>query len=486
MSALRAATLGCALLSLSGTAFGQAEFRVYEDHPRLFLEPSRLQRLRKEVDRQSIRWQALSNLIAAETAFDEQPIVDALRFQVEGSEARGLASVAWSERLAENGIRTARELRQAALVYDWCYDLFDPSGRDALRDSMADAVSTLLPQAALGTGLIRAAILASISAAGDWEGSEAALATLLGTHWNTEVLPSLRSGVIGDDGGSLIAVLEAGLVVRNNLDWDPLQPGIEAVRSLVRCRMLSYYPLDIATERGTLRWPSLYGANEEQARQQAPLYRIAEMLLVAYEANLPEFQFLQGWIRDENYLLPSQLVAPYEFLWVNPYLPGLTSQSSPLLSHDQVRGRIFGRLSWDAPTTWLGYFGGRLEVLASGELSTTTSFGGLAPIYFPEAVVVPISPPAKISLSWEPSRDQAPENAKIYLIGLQAGETYGLRVSGREARLIRAGEGGIIVLRNDPNADKRDRIDLRRKVRLELRPTLKPTDPGRPQPTLRR
>lgn len=486
MRALRAATLGCALLCLGDAAFGQAEFRVYEDHPRLFLEPSRLQRLRKDVDRQSLRWRSLSDLVADETAFEEQPLVDALRFQVEGAETAGRAAVAWSGRLAENGIGNAADLRQAALVYDWCYELFDASERAELRDAMAAAVSSLLPQAALGAGLIRSAILASIAAAGDWEESEAALATLLGMHWKTEVVPSLTDGSISEDGAELIAALETGLVVRHNLESDPLQPGIDGLRSLTRCRLLSYYPQDIETDSGRLRWPSRYGANEQLARQQAPLDRIAEMLLVAYESNLPEFQFLQGWIRDESYLQTSQLVAPYEFLWVNPYLPGLTAQSSPLLAHDPIRGRMFGRLGWDPPTTWLGYSEGRLELLADGELSITTSFRGLAPIYFPEAVVVPITPSAKTTLSWEPSREQAPENAYIYLIGLQAGETYGLKLGGREARLVQAGKGGIIVLQSDPNANRRDRIDLRRRVRLELRPTLKPTDPRRPPPTLRR
>lgn len=485
MRALRAITLGCALLFLGDAAFGQAEYRVYEDHPRLFLEPNRLQRLRKDVYRQSLRWRSLSKLVAAATTFEEQPLVDALRFQVEGAETAGRAAVAWSKRLSENGIGNAGDLRQAAIVYDWCYDLFDASERAELRDAMAAAVTTLLPRAALGMGLIRAAILASIASAGDWDGSEAALATLLGTHWQTEVVPSLRDGSVGDDGQNLIAALETGLVVRHNLESDPLQPGIEALRSLARCRLLSYYPLDIETGSGRLRWPSRYGANEQLARQQAPLYRVAEMLLVAYEANLPEFQFLQGWIRDEGYMQTSQLLAPYEFLWVNPYLPGLTAQSSPLLAHDPIRGRIFGRSGWDLPATWLGFSEGRLEVLANGEISTTTSFGGLAPIYFPEAVVVPIAPPAKISLSWEPSREQAPENAYIYLIGLQPEETYGLKIGGREARLVQASKGGIIVLQSDPNADKRNRIDLRRKVRLELRPTLKPTDPRRAPPTLR-
>lgn len=485
MRALRAATIGCVLLCLGDAAFGQAEFRVYEDHPRLFLERSRLQRLRKDVDRQSLRWRSLSDLIAAETAFAERPLVDALRFQVEGAETAGRAAVAWSQRLAERGIGNAGDLRQAALVYDWCYDLFAASERAELRDAMAAAVSTLLPRAALGVGLIRAAILASIASAGDWDESEAALATLLGAHWKTEVAPSLRDGSIADDGQALIAALETGLVVRHNLESDPLQPGIDALRSLARCRLLSHYPLEIETDSGRLRWPSRFGANQQLAQEQAPLDRIAEMLLVAYESNLPEFQFLQGWIRDERYLQTSQLVAPYEFLWVNPYLPGLTAQSSPLLAHDPIRGRIFGRSGWDPAATWLGYTDGRLELLADGELSTATSIGGLAPVYFPNAVVVPVAPPAKISLSWEPSREQAPENAYIYLIGLQAGETYGLKIGGREARLVQASEGGIIVLQSDPNADKRNRIDLRRKVRLELRPTLKPTDPRRAPPTLR-
>ncbi len=486
MRAFRAASLGCALLAFSGQGFGQAEFRVYEEHPRIFLESSRLTRLRKDLDRQTLRWRTLADLFAAGTRFAEQPLVDALRFQVEGNEESGREAVAWINRIAQDDIRTAAQLRQAALVYDWCRELFEVSDREAARDAMASAVGTLLPRADLDVGLIRAAIFASIALAGDWDGSEPALAQLLGMHWESNVRPSLETGALADEGSSLIAALEAALAVRHNLEQDLLQPGIAALRSLVICRMLSYYPLDLETAEGLARRPSRFGADERQAKLQAPLYRIAEMLLVAYEANLREFQFLQGWIRDETYLLQSPMVAPYEFLWVNPYLPGLTAQSSPLLAHDPVTGRLFGRLSWDQPTTWIGYADGRLEMLVQGEISSTESFAGLRPIYFPDAVVVPLEPPTKVVLSWEPSREQAPENARVFLLGLRAGETYGLKVGGREARLIQAGAGGIAVLRSDPNGSKRDRIDFRRKVRLELRPTLKPTNPNRPPPSLRR
>ena len=486
MHASRVATLACALLVCCGLASGQAEFRVYEEHPRLFLEPTRLARLRKDVDRQSLRWLALSDLVDSETGFPEQPLVDALRYQVEGAEDAAARAVEWSLQLAADGIRTAAELRQAALVYDWCRSRFDGDSLEVAQGAIATAVDAVLPQAALDVGLVRAAILASIAVAGDWEESESALEKLLRTHWDLEVRPALESGALTDDGVALIAVLEATLAVRHNLEIDLLRPATEALAALVRTRLLSYYPLDVETAEGTARRPSRFGADDELAKVQAPLYRIADMLLVAYESNLREFQFLQGWIRDDNYQLRSPMSAPYEFLWVNPYLPGLTPQSAPMLAYDPVRGRLYGRLGWERPATWIGFADGRLELLDGNNLSVSDRFAGLSAMYFRDAVVVPLEPPAKVVLRWQPSHATPPENARIFLVGLRAFETYALKVGGRDARLVGAGAGGVVVLRSDPNSPKRDRIDFRKKVRLELRPTLKPTDPRRRRPSLGR
>lgn len=486
MLGLRAAAVGLALLACPAPAFGQAEYRVYREHPRLFLEDTRLARLRKDVDRQTLRWQALAGLVEAGAVFPEQPLVDALRFQAAGSGESGRDAVEWATRLAADGIRSAADLRLAAIVYDWCHTLFDPESRNAVRAAIAEAVETVLPMAGSDVGLVRAAIMASIAVAGDWKDSERALAGLLGTHWEADVRPQLASGQLADDGASLVAVLEASLAVRHNLETDLLRPATEALASLVRTRLLSYYPLDIDTPEGLCRRPSRFGADDSQAAMQAPLYRIAELLLVAYESNLREFQFIQGWIRDEQYLLRSPMVAPYEFLWVNPYLPGLSPQSAPTLAHDGVRGRLYGRTRWERPAAWIGYADGRLDLLTQDGSSVSGSLDGLSPMYFPDAVVVPVKPPARFSLQWQPAGRAAPEVVKIYLIGLRAAETYGLKVGGRPARLVEAGPGGILVLHSDPAAPRKDRIDLRRKVRFDLRPTLKPTDPRRPPPTLRR
>ena len=486
MHASRVAIACCALLACVGRASGQAEFRVYEEHPRLFLDAGRLARLSKEVDRQSLRWRALRAHVDAGTVFPEQPLVDALRFQVEGDEVAGERAVEWSRELAEDRIATASDLRLAALVYDWCHQLFDAATRETVGDAMAGAVGEVLPQGGLDPGLLRAAILASISLAGDWEGSEAALSELLGTHWQNEIRPALRLGGLSDDGAALIAILETSLAVRRNLETDLLRPAAQALAALVRTRLLGYYPLDIETSGGIARRPSRFGTDEQLASVQAPLYRIADMLLVAYESNLREFQFLQGLVHDDRYLLRSPMALPYEFLWVNPYLPGLTPQSAPMLAHDPVRGRLYARLGWQRPSTWIGYAQGRLQVLSGDELSATADFESLSPMYFPDAAVVPVVPPAKVVLSWQGGRKNAPETAAIYFIGLREDETYSLRVGGRAARLVQAGKGGILVLRSDADSTKRDRIDLRNKVRVELRPTLKPTDPRRPRPSLKR
>lgn len=488
MRGLRIATLGLSLLACSWPGFGQAEYRVYEDRPRLFLDESRLARLRKDVDRQTLRWRVLSDLVEDGAPFPEQPIVDALRYRVQDHGEAGESAVGWVVGLAASGIRTASELRQASIVYDWCHGLLQGEAMQVARESIAEAVEAVLVSGGIDIGLMRAAILAAIALAGDWDGSERALATLLGSRWDSQARPVLESGQFSDDGATLIAVLEASLVVRRNLEMDLLRPATEAVASLVRTRLLSYYPVDIETREGLARRPSRFGTDDAEAALQAPLYRIAELLLVAYESNLREFQFIQGWVRDDNYLLRSPMASPYEFLWGNPYLPGLTPQSAPTLAHDPVRGRLYGRMDWQRPTAWIGYADGRLELLAGDGLlvSDSDSARDLAPMYFPDAVVVSVDPPARVVLSWPSSRDPLPEVVPIYVIGLRPGDSYGLKVAGRSARLVQAGKGGILVLRSDPHARKRDRIDLSKRVRIELRPTLKPTDPRRRPPTLRR
>ena len=52
----------------------------------------------------------------------------------------------------------------------------------------------------------------------------------------------------------------------------------------------------------------------------------------------------------------------YEFLWANPYQPGLSYFHIPLVFHDRLTGHVFARTSWDEDATWVGYFDGHLQM----------------------------------------------------------------------------------------------------------------------------
>ena len=61
----------------------------------------------------------------------------------------------------------------------------------------------------------------------------------------------------------------------------------------------------------------------------AALSRAAELAMVAYDVNSAESQVLQGWLMHDKFILKSTFGAPYEFLWANPYQPGLSYYHVP-------------------------------------------------------------------------------------------------------------------------------------------------------------
>ena len=128
---VRAPVLALLFLWLPGVGLAQPEYRVYEDHPRLFLEPRRLERLRKDVKRRSVRWEQLRRLTEKNVALPEEPLVRALQFQAAGNGEAGRQAVAWAVAKAEDsgGFERLADLRLGAVVFDWCYDLFTEEER---------------------------------------------------------------------------------------------------------------------------------------------------------------------------------------------------------------------------------------------------------------------------------------------------------------------------------------------------------------------
>ncbi|MEZ5397160.1 MAG: hypothetical protein R2724_30885 [Bryobacterales bacterium] len=122
-------------------------------------------------------------------------------------------------------------------------------------------------------------------------------------------------------------------------------------QTLPMARILSYLPGAELSDEGGLR----RRATSDGSARELALGRIAEMLLVAYDISLRDLQFLQGFLRNDSFTLTGPLGAFYEFLWINPYVPGLSPTSGPIAAYDPIRGRVFAR---EAGTTersgWVG------------------------------------------------------------------------------------------------------------------------------------
>src|SRR5437763_12223030 len=108
---------------------------VSADHPRLFLRPQRLRLLRRERERSSMRWQQFAALVAGNAPLPERSFAQALYFQVAGDAAIGKQAVAAA-------LAPGADLRQMAIVYDWCQDLLTDSQRKDFETRLAQRMTS--------------------------------------------------------------------------------------------------------------------------------------------------------------------------------------------------------------------------------------------------------------------------------------------------------------------------------------------------------
>jgi hypothetical protein len=464
-----------AIVTAPALLFGQADFRVYIDHPRLFLDADRLRRLERDAQRETGRWMRLKELLEAGAPLEDKPATQALMWRLVHDEQAGRAAVDWAAQAAANAFAGPGELREGALVFDWTQDLLDETGKAAIVGGLAAGVQNATALAGGDVESVRAGAMAAIALAGHWEGSEPALATLLTQQWEREILPLLEAGELTDKGAELIAVLEICHVVRHNLERDLWQEAPEVFQALPMARILSYLPGAELSDEGRLRPRAIGGGS---ARELA-LGRIAEMLLVSYDIGVREFQFLQGFLRNDSYTLTGPLGAFYEFLWINPYVPGLSPTSGPIAAYDPVRGRVFARESWEDGARWLGWYGGKLVVRENGQEREVRP--GKDPEVFPlpDFAIVLGGMEGKTELTIE--KGAQPFGPRIWVVGPAPGMQYPVKIGKADFQMYAAGHGGVVELRNDPKA-KRATIEYGEKIRLQLRAG-SPAPKG-PAPTL--
>src|SRR6202171_183669 len=124
----------CLPAALPAEAQTQEEsLRIYTEHPRLFLGSHRLKLLQKERERHSLRWQQFELLMAGHAPMPEPGFANALYYRIAQDQSSGRAAVTWAA-------GPGTDLRQIALIFDWCQDLLSPAQSRSLAAKTAESI----------------------------------------------------------------------------------------------------------------------------------------------------------------------------------------------------------------------------------------------------------------------------------------------------------------------------------------------------------
>jgi hypothetical protein len=406
------------------------EYRVYTDHPRLILTSQRLRLLKRERERESQRWRQFDLLVKGSAQMPEPGFALALYYAIAGDGAAGKRAIDWA--LGPGG-----DLRQLALVYDWCQPVLTPKQSEALSSKIHQ-----LLEKPVGEGLSarRDRILAWIAIADDGQHSEEApLRDMVRQWWRAQYAPTLADGRTVLPLSDVYALLEVLHTVRDNLKLDLRDDAPEYFHHLPRYLIAGNYPAPYRAPESEFRIP-VYQGNSQPDLNGAALARAAGLSMVAYDSNGLDNQFLQGWLIQDRFLLMNAFGAPYEFLWANPYQPGLSYYQLPLVFHDPNSGALFVRSGWDEDADWFGLYGGEAELFHDGHVTVVNQgVSGSSrpkPMQLGDASVIFGRVPFQFSM----------DGGTILVIGLKSRHKYLVETDDEEMREISTDRAGTFLL----------------------------------------
>jgi hypothetical protein len=434
--------LSLLILALPAMALAQGteeEFRVWTEHPRLFLNERRLRLLKRERERESIRWQQFHTLMAGGAQMAEPGFAAALYYRVSDDAAFARRAVEWA---ATRGT----DLRQLALVYDWCRDrMSDPQAR-----SLAAKIRRGIEQSSKSDALpaVRSRALALIAIAEDAPDlSSRELKRVIQEWWRAGVAPGLKDGDRTIPHEHMYALFELLHALRDNLQVDLREAAPKYFTELPAWHLLSHYPATFPAAENEYRIPSFAGSGQPDL-DQAALARASQLAMVAYDTNARENQYVQGWLIHDRFLLRGVLGIVYEFLWANPYQPGLSYYHLPLLFHDPRAGHLFVRSNWDDDATWFGLFHNQMQVFEDGQIHVLDRRNKREPLTLGNVTLVFSQ---RFNQSLQPS-------GKFFVVGLKPRTTYNLEVDYEELRERRTDAAGVLVFAFPPEGKAEVRI----------------------------
>jgi hypothetical protein len=420
------------------------EYKVYTDAPRLLLTPQRLRLLQRERERQSLRWQQFDSLIAGGAAMPEPGFAWALYYRAGGP-------VSWAQKAVDWAVSdSATDLRQLALVYDWCGKAMTAAQTQRLGDKLEKALASA---PAADANPQRARAFAAIALADRLPDQGAAvMKSIVETWWRGDIVKKLDAGTTAIPREQIYALMELLHVIRDNLKLDLRENSPEYFKSLPTDHLVSHYPAPYPAPENEFRIP-VYARAGDPDLTDAALSRAAELAMVAYDSNAAENQFVQGWLMQDRFLMRGGFGMPYEFLWANPYQPGLSYFQEPLVYHDSVTGHVFARTSWDEDATWLGYFDGQLQMFRDGKISTLKAGAASEPVHVGEAIILN-------AREKDSARFRADAEA-VFILNLAPKAHYDVEIDDQELREEQTDIGGTLVLALPEGIDTGIRVKRR-------------------------
>jgi hypothetical protein len=446
----------CLALAPGLCAQADDDFHVYREAPRLLLTPQRLRLLQRERERQSPRWEQFDSLIAAGAPMPEPGFAWALYYQVTRQPASAKQAIEWALADATN----AAHLRQLALVFDWCGPAMTPAQSDRLAAKIERFLAMPGPAPGQDVAGQNARVFAAIALADRLpDQANAVLGEIVQKWWRGQIVPQLgspgnapRQALPRDQRYALYEMLHA---LRDNVKIDLRESAAGYFKELPLAHLTGHYPAPFASAENEFLIPVyLHDGNPDPA--EATMSRAAGLAMVAYDTNALESQLLQGWLMRDRFLMRGSLGAAYEFLWANPYQPGLNYDHVPLVFHEPFTGEVFARTSWDEDATWIGYFDGRLQLFQNGRLQTLRAGAAVQPMQVGTATVA--SAPARDSAKFHV---QNADSQILFVLGLAPHSEYAVEIDDQELEFLDTDAGGTLQVPTSGSGDAGVRIRLR-------------------------
>jgi hypothetical protein len=425
--------LALVLVALGNPLSGQDEdFHVYTDAPRLLLTKPRLRLLQRERERESIRWQQFDALVASGAPMPESALAQALYYRVAGSAPAGRKAVEWA--LSDSG----SDLRQVALVFDWCGPLMSAAQTDRLAAKIEKAIAAASTQD-VRTQSARA--MAAIAIADHLKDQGQSILRPIVEQWfRGQFVKRIEAGQAPMPREQIYALLELFHAIRDNVNIDLRESSPAYFRQFSLDHLAGFYPAPFPGPQNDYFIPA-YLHDGEPDLAEAALARAAGLALVAFDSNAAETQYLQGWLMQDRFMMRDPLGAVYEFLWANPYQPGLSYSLLPLVYHNASTGHVFARSSWDEDAVWIAYFDGHLQLFEDGKLQVLRSGAAVKPVRIGDAVLMTApSPEADGTLRFQAATEAT------FILGLAPSSRWDVEIDDEELSEAGSDVGGALVI----------------------------------------